>query len=71
MNCISSVLRFDKEASVKRAALSVVIMLLDGLESDTFQVFCFFNTPPLSISIFGCKSTCNFPCHYRSTFVKQ
>jgi len=37
VNCISSVLRFDKEAKVKRAALTVVILLLDGLESDTFQ----------------------------------
>ena len=53
MNCISSVLRFDKEAKVKRAALTVVILLLDGLESDTFQVFCFFNSPPLFMSIFS------------------
>ena len=39
MNCFSNVLRCDKAVNVKRAALSAIVMLIDGLSGDIFQVF--------------------------------
>ncbi|XP_065062951.1 transport and Golgi organization protein 6 homolog [Rhopilema esculentum] len=38
MNCISSVLRFEKDVKVRRAAVRVLKLLLDGSGKDIFQV---------------------------------
>ena len=42
MNCITSVLQTEKEINVKRAALLVIKMLLEGLGKDTMQVCVYY-----------------------------